>query len=168
MEHEQQRQLSFELLITHVAGNNVALESLEATFHQDLNDDGTIGLVAPRSSQGSTNLLQVGRGYDLENMSSGTGPELQRGGVAVTVAVEYPGWTLIGAEQVAGGGSDVALKNTSTGQYSVWSTNRDGNCRSSLITHVAGEGHRAGIRGEHLPPGPQPRRHLGLVGATIN
>ena len=69
--------------------------------------------------------------------SSGTGPELQRGGAAVTVG-GYPGWTLIGAEQVAGGGYDVALKNASTGQYSVWSTNSNGNYLSNLITHVSG------------------------------
>ena len=125
-------------LITHVAGNSIALESLETTFHQDLNGDGTIGLVGTAiDSSGSTSLLQVGHDYDLENISSGTGPELQRGGAAVTVG-EYAGWTLIGAEQVAGGGYDVALKNASTGQYSVWSTNSNGNYLSSLITHVAG------------------------------
>ena len=28
-----------------VSGNSIALESLENTFHQDLNGDGTIGLV---------------------------------------------------------------------------------------------------------------------------
>ena len=111
---------------------------LETTFHQDLNGDGTIGLVGTAiDSSGSTSLLQVGHDYDLENISSGSGPELQRGGAAVTVG-EYAGWALIGAEQVAGGGYDVALENASTGQYSVWSTNSNGNYLSSLITHVAG------------------------------
>ena len=146
-------------LITHVAGNNIALESLENTFHQDLNGDGTIGLVGTAIElSGSTSLLQVGHDYDLENISSGTGPELQRGGAAVTVG-EYAGWALIGAEQVAGGGYDVALKNASTGQYSVWSTNSNGNYLSNLITHVAGNSIALESPGEHLPPGPQWRRH---------
>ena len=69
-----------------MAGNSAALESLETTFQQDLNGDGTIGLVGKAiESYGSTSLLQVGNTYDLENISSGTGPELQRGGAAVTV-----------------------------------------------------------------------------------
>ena len=154
-------------LVTHVAGNSIALESLENTFHQDLNRDGTIGLVGTRSNRhGSTSLLKVGNDYDLENISSGTGPELQRGGAAVTVG-EYPGWTLIGAEQVAGGGYDVALKNASTGQYSVWSTNSNGNYHSSLITHVAGNS----IALESLENTfHQDLNHdgtIGLVGTTI-
>ena len=60
-----------------VSGNSIALESLETTFHQDLNGDGTIGLVGKAiESSGSTSLLQVGNNYDLESISSGTGPEL--------------------------------------------------------------------------------------------
>ena len=94
-----------------MAGNSIALESLETTFHQDLNGDGTIGLVGTViESYGSTSLLKVGNNYDLESISSGTGPELQRGGAAVT-AGEYAGWTPIGAEQVAGGGYDVGLED---------------------------------------------------------
>ena len=125
-------------LITQVAGNSIALESLETTFQQDLNGDGTIGLVGTAiEAHGSTSLLQVGHDYDLENISSGTGPELKYGGAAVTVG-EFAGWTLIGAEQVTGGGYDVALKNASTGQYSVWSTDSNGNYLSNLITQVAG------------------------------
>ena len=109
-------------------------------------------------SFGSTSLLQIGKNYDLDSISSGTGPELQRGGAAVT-AGEYAGWKLIGAEQVAGGGYDVAWENASTGQYTVWSTNSNGNYLSNLITRRGGKQHRAGIAGEHLPPGPQWRRH---------
>ena len=121
-----------------VAGKSIALESLENTFHQDLNGDGTIGLVGKAiDSSGSTSLLQVGNNYDLENISTGTGPELTRGGAAVTVG-EGGNWKPIGAEQVAGGGYDVAWENASTGQYSVWSTNSNGNYLSNLITQVAG------------------------------
>ena len=88
-------------------------------------------------SSGSTSLLQAGENYDLDSISSGTGPELTRGGAAIT-AGEYGSWTPIGAEQVAGGGYDVAWENTSTGQYTVWSTNSNGNYLSNLIPDVSG------------------------------
>jgi hypothetical protein len=129
---------SLSNLITQVAGNSAALESLEITFQQDLNGDGKIGLVGKAiESYGSTSLLQVGNTYDLESIGSGTGPELQRGGAAVTVG-GGGSWKPIGAEQVAGGGYDVAWENPSTGQYSVWSTDSNGNYLSNLITQVAG------------------------------
>ncbi len=125
-------------LIPDVSGNSIALESLETTFHQDLNGDGTIGLAGKAiEAFGSTSLLKVGNNYDLESISSGTGPELTRGGAAIT-AGEYGSWTPIGAEQVAGGGYDVAWENTSTGQYTVWSTNSNGNYLSNLIPDVSG------------------------------
>ncbi len=125
-------------LIPDVSGNSPALESLETTFHQDLNGDGTIGLAGKAiEAFGSTSLLKVGNNYDLESISSGTGPELQRGSAAIT-AGEYGSWTPIGAEQVAGGGYDVAWENTSTGQYTVWSTNSNGNYLSNLIPDVSG------------------------------
>ena len=109
-------------------------------------------------AHGSTSLLQVGNNYDLENISSGTGPELQRDGAAVTVG-EYAGWTLIGAEQVTGGGYDVALKNASTGQYTVWSTDSNGNFIANISGAAFSKQHCAGVSGEHLPPGPQWRWH---------
>ena len=47
-----------------VSGNSIALESLETTFHQDLNGDGTIGLVGTViESSGSTSLVKVGNNY---------------------------------------------------------------------------------------------------------
>ena len=134
MEHRQQRQFHRQHQSALLSANSTALESLENTFHQDLNGDGTIGLVSTAiESSGSTSLVEVGNNYYLDGVSSGTGPELQRGGAAVTVG-EYAGWTLIGAEQVAGGGYDVALKNTSTGQYTVWSTDSNGN----FIANISG------------------------------
>ena len=60
-------------------GNNIALEQIETTFHQDLNGDGTIG--APTiviQTDGTTSLVQVGNNYFLNTVGSGvTGPELQ-------------------------------------------------------------------------------------------
>ena len=42
-----------------------------------------------------------------------------------------------GAEQVSGGGYDVALKDSSSGLYAVWSTDSSGNYLSNVIGGVA-------------------------------
>ena len=61
-----------------VSGNSTALESLETTFHQDLNGDGTIGLASTViESVGLDQPVEVGNNYYLESISSGTGPELK-------------------------------------------------------------------------------------------
>ncbi len=66
-----------------VWGISTALESLETTFNQDLNGDGTIGLVTTViSARGSTELVEVGNNYFLESVSSGSGPELKYGGAS--------------------------------------------------------------------------------------
>jgi hypothetical protein len=125
-------------LIGAVAGNSTALEALEPTFNQDLNNDGTTGI--PKvviQTDGTTALTQVGSDFFLENTGSGTGPELMLNGAAVTSAV-LGAWTLIGAVQVAGGDYDVAFHNTSSGLYTVWSTDSNGNYLSNLIDGVAG------------------------------
>ena len=57
---------------------------------------------------------------------------------APVTAGEFGAWTPIGAVQVAGGGYDVAWKNTSTGQYTVWSTDSNGNYLSIFIPAVSG------------------------------
>jgi serralysin len=117
-----------------VSGNSGALESLETTFNQDLNGDGTVGI--PKvviQTDGSIALTEVGNNFYLYN--GGTGPELKMGGVAVTTGGV---WTPIGAVQVAGGDYDVAWKNTSTGQYTAWSTDSSGNYLGQLFGAVPG------------------------------
>ncbi|WP_316168113.1 MULTISPECIES: NF038122 family metalloprotease, partial [unclassified Bradyrhizobium] len=82
--------------IGYVSGTSAALESLEPILHQDLNGDGTIGLVGTTiEAFGSTSLVQVGTGYDL-NPASG-GPELKLGGAAIAAGQLGP-WVPIGAE----------------------------------------------------------------------
>ena len=67
LEYRQQRQLRF-LLIGAVSGTSAALESLETSFHQDLNGDGVIGVpatmraTAPASAVGLTNLSESSSG----------------------------------------------------------------------------------------------------------
>ncbi|WP_334385067.1 heparin lyase I family protein [Bradyrhizobium sp. AZCC 2262] len=115
-----------------VSGSSYALESIETTFNQDLNGDGTIGLVTTRvESSGATALDQVANYYLLNPVGGGTGPQLKSGGSVIT-ADQLGGWTVIGAEKTASG-YEVALKATSGNQYIVWNTDNNGNVISSAL-----------------------------------
>ena len=123
-------------LVGVVSGSSPALESLETSFHQDLNGDGTIG--APTTvieALGSTNLVEVGNQYFLQN-SGGAGPSLKYGGAAY-VAGEIGAWAPIGDEQTATG-YEVAWKVTGADQYTVWNADSNGNYVSSLVGVVSG------------------------------
>ncbi|WP_245286935.1 S8 family serine peptidase, partial [Bradyrhizobium sp. Tv2a-2] len=87
-------------------------------------------------TDGTTSLVQVGWNYFLNPVGGGTGPELMRGGSAV-FAGEFGTWAPIGAVQVAGG-YDVAWKDPSSGLYTVWSTDSNGNYLANLIPAVPG------------------------------
>ena len=88
-------------------------------------------------TDGSTALTEVANNFFSRYHQQRHGPRAEIGGAAVT-AGEFGGWTPIGAVQVAGGGYDIAWKNTSTGQYTVWSTDSNGNYLSNVIGAVAG------------------------------
>src|SRR2546423_7302383 len=70
-------------------------------------------------------LAQLDSSFFLNPTAGGTGPELKNGGAPV-VAGAYGGWAPIGVEQVSGG-YRVAWKLAGTDQYTVWSTDADGN-----------------------------------------
>ena len=53
-------------------------------------------------------------------------------------AGEFGTWTPIGAVQVTGGGYDIAWHDPSSGLYTVWSTDSNGNYLSNLIGAVPG------------------------------
>jgi len=116
-----------------VSGTSTALEALEPSFHQDLNGDGVIGVLI--GSSASSNLVQVGDDYFLDNNSTGTGPEVMLGGAPLT-AGEFP-WTPIGAEQTSTG-YEIALKYAAIGQYTVWNTDANGNVTYDPIGNVSG------------------------------
>ncbi|MGY3367695.1 serralysin [Bradyrhizobium sp. GM2.4] len=107
-------------------GNSTAFETLETSFHQDLNGDGTVGV---RSSVieaiGATALVSSASGYLLNPVGRGTGPTLKYQG-AVVNGGQFGDYVPIGAEAVSNG-YEVAWKNATTGQYSVWSTDTNGN-----------------------------------------
>ena len=125
-------------IIGVVLGSDSSLKSIETTFHQDLNGDGVIGVpTTVIESLGSTKLVEVGSNYFLESNSSGTGPELTISGAAVVAGQYGAAWVPIGAEQTAAG-YDVAWKDTATNQYTVWSTDGNGNYVANIIGVVSG------------------------------
>jgi serralysin len=127
-------------IVAPVSGSSTALQSMETVFHQDLNGDGTIGLPPASATviqtDATTSLVAAGNDYFLYDTTSGTGPELSYAGTPFTAGA-YGGWTAIGAIQVTGG-YDVALKNAGAGQYTVWSTDSNGNYLSSIVAPASG------------------------------
>jgi Tryptophan-rich Synechocystis species C-terminal domain/Bacterial Ig-like domain (group 1) len=122
-------------LISNVSGSNSSLQSIETTFHQDLNGDGVIGtptIVSPPN--GPTSLAQIGSNYYLN--TGGSGPELKFAGAAY-VTGEFGSWSPFAAVQTTSG-YDVAWKNASSGTYTVWSADSNGNWISDLISNVSG------------------------------
>jgi serralysin len=116
------------------AGTSTALKSLETTFAQDLNGDGTIGLPVPPvtpgtviESSGSTSLILTGSNYQL----GGSGPLLKYQGSAVATG-QFDPYVPMAVEQVSGGYM-VALKNAGTGQFSIWNTDANGNFQSYTV-----------------------------------
>ncbi|OAF19355.1 hypothetical protein AXW67_36845 [Bradyrhizobium neotropicale] len=126
--------------LTSVSGASGVLQSIETSFHQDLNGDGTIGPSAPSAptvveSFGSTSLTELGTHFYLYD-SAGTGPSLKYQG-ADYVDGQFGSITPIGAEQTASG-YEVAWKLPGADQYSVWLTDSNGNYLSNALTSVSG------------------------------
>ncbi|WP_247494389.1 M10 family metallopeptidase C-terminal domain-containing protein [Bradyrhizobium sp. 164] len=124
-------------IVPEVTGTNASFESLETTFHQDLNGDGSIGVPsATIEAQGSTKLVQTGDNFYLAAISTGSGPVLKISDSPVSASV-YGTWTPIAAEQTASG-YDVAWKDSATGHYTVWSTDSNGNYTGNIVPEVTG------------------------------
>jgi serralysin len=121
-----------------VSGSNYVLETLETSFQQDLNSDGTIGNVLSTTvieSNGATTLINAGNHFYLLD-TNGLGPSLKLGGPDV-VAGQLGSWLPIGAEAISGG-YEVAWKLTGGDQYSVWGTDSNGNYASQILGAVSG------------------------------
>ena len=129
---------------TGVLGNTTTLESYEPTFHQDLNGDGVIGVPGSAGAGtaieafGSTAPVQIGSNYFLNTIGGGAGPEISYHGAPVT-AGQFAPYTLIGAEQVAGG-YDIAWKDPGSGLYIIWSLDSGGNYVTHLVSGTTGTG----------------------------
>ena len=122
----------------YVSGSSPALESLEPSFHQDLNGDGIIGVPSTTviDSFGSTYLTEVSNQFYLFN-SSGSGPVLKLGGSPVLAGQFGGGWAPIGAEQTANG-YEIAWKVTGADQYTVWNVDSSGNYVGNAFGYVSG------------------------------
>ena len=125
-----------------VTGNSSTLESFETVFNQDFNGDGHIGLPPPPPPtviqvDGATTLVQAGSNYFLNPTSGGTGPELKFGGNAIVAGQFGSSLSPIGAVQVTNG-YDVAWHDTSSGLFSIWSVDSNGNYVSNLTPLVTG------------------------------
>ncbi|WP_298258739.1 S8 family serine peptidase [Bradyrhizobium sp.] len=123
--------------IGSVSPTSTALETLETSFHQDLNGDGVIGLNVPTTvieAHGSTSLVEVGNNYFMNPVGGGTGPELTYNGSPV-VAGQFSGWTLIGAEATSTG-YEVAWKDAADNLYTVWNTDSSGHFVNNPIGSV--------------------------------
>ena len=122
-------------LVGSVSGNSTALESYETIFNQDLNGDGTIGVVTTvLQTDGSTSLTTQGSQYYLANGGSSVALQLNGSGIVVG---QLGGWTPIGAVQTASG-YDVAWELIGANQYTIWSTDSNGNYIANLIGAVSG------------------------------
>jgi serralysin len=120
-----------------VSGSSYALQSLEPSFHQDLNNDGVTGaLTTVIEAQGSTSLVQVGNDYFLYPVGGSSGPAVSYNGAPVTVG-EFGAWMPIGAEKTASG-YEIAWKVAGADQYSVWNTDSSGNMTSNPTGVVSG------------------------------
>ena len=76
-------------------------------------------------SNGSTFVTDAGNHYLL--LSSSGVVTLRYANLDVTLG-QFAGWTLVGAEQIAGGGYEVAWKTAGANpQYTVWNTDSSGN-----------------------------------------
>ena len=139
-----------------VSGNSYALQSLEASFQQDVNGDGRIGpLTTVIESAGSTSLAQVADAYFLYQGGGSSGPQLRLSG-AYVAAGQFGAWTPIGAEQV-GSVYEVAWKNGAADQYLEWTVDGSGNyiTQGSVVSGSTWWVQSFEVR---PPPGPQQRR----------
>jgi len=108
-----------------MAGSDSRLTSLESSFAQDLNGNGTIGAASTViEAFGQTRLAQNGNNFFL---STGGGPNLAiKFGGSNVVPNRFGAWVPIAAEQTASG-YQIAWKFGSADQYTIWTTDSSGN-----------------------------------------
>ena len=117
-------------LIGAVAGNSTTWASLAPIFGAASSLSRTV-----IQTDSSTSLIEIGNQFYLDS-SGGSDPALKYENANFT-AGQFGGWTPIGAVQTASG-YDVAWKNTTSGQYTVWTTDSNGNYSGNLIGAVSG------------------------------
>jgi serralysin len=126
--------------ISNVSGSSLALESIEASFNDDLNGDGVIGVPLPSNTtvieaSGATSLMTDGTYYYLQT-AGGAAVTLSYGGSPFTVG-QYGAWAPIAVRQTATG-FEVALKEAGADLYGVWNADASGNYVSAPLSNVSG------------------------------
>ena len=86
-------------------------------------------------SNGATSVNEAANLYYLDD-STGAGPALKYQG-ANYVAGQFGAWTPIGAEKTASG-YEIAWKSGSADQYTLWTTDNNGNYISNIVPAVSG------------------------------
>jgi serralysin len=121
------------------SGSSLALESIETSFHQDLNGDGVVGIPTPMviESFGSTSLMQIGSNYFLFPNGGSSGPEVELGGTPIAASSQAGAWVPIGAE-VTASGYEIAWKVIGADQYAVWNTDSNGSYVSTAVGTTSG------------------------------
>ena len=116
----------------NLSATSATLESYEPIFDQNLNGDGELTSTLIQVD-GSISLVEVGDQvssvYYLNNGGSGSSVALKSAGADV-VAGQFGPWTPIGAVQTATG-YDVAWKDAGANEYSIWTTDSNGNLLTS-------------------------------------
>ena len=114
------------------SGSSTQLESFEASFNDDLNSDGTIGVPPPPArtvieSSGTMSLLTDGTNYFLQP-NGGSAVELSYGGAPVFAGefAQFGYDAPIAAAQTASG-YEVAWSIPGADQYQIWTTDSSGN-----------------------------------------
>lgn len=116
------------------SSSSSALQSLETSFHQDLNGDGVIGIPGQTvlESSGTTALVQSGANYFFNPVVGGSGPELKFQGANVTDG-QFSPFVPVAVEQLSGGGYQLAWKYAAADQFSIWNVDANGNYVSYAV-----------------------------------
>ena len=149
-----------------VSGSSYAVEAREALFHQDLNGNGTVGLITTTiESLGATKLVQGADTYFLMPVGDTSGPQLKFGGAGVTVGA-FGAWTPIGAEAVDGG-YEVVWQIAGADQYAIWNVDSGGNYRWNAAEVVSGSSYAVEVREAVFQQDLNGDGTTGLVTTTI-
>src|SRR5258706_303823 len=87
-----------------VVAANAGLQSLETSFHQDLNGDGSICFFFNDTATTEIYTLSLHDALPIsDSISTGTGPSLKYAGADFAMGQQFGGWTPIATEQTASG-----------------------------------------------------------------
>ena len=147
-----------------VSGSSYALESLEPSFRQDLNGDGTIGVTSRViATSPMTAINQVANAYSVTPVGSSSGPVMRLNGSVVTVG-DFGAWVPFAAAPLSRGGYEVAWRIVSADQYSVWDTDSSGNMIANPTGVVSGSSYAL----ESMEPSfQQDLNGDGTIGPTV-